>query len=199
MTDKTSFTSYEWQQLLQSVMMSSMAVSAADPSGLWGMLKEGLAGAGALSKMDSKDDENELVRAIVADYGTSEGRTIARDGLKEKFNGAKPAEIKEKSIEALRQTALLLDTKTPDQSQAVKLWLRNIGERVAEASKEGGFLGFGGVLVSEAEKATLDEISDALGLSVLNQAPPFLNRKTGVSSRNAANKTAQKKLLAKRP
>jgi len=35
---------------------------------------------------------------------------------------------------------------------------------VAEASTEGGFLGFGGVRVSDAEKATLTEISSALGL-----------------------------------
>jgi hypothetical protein len=34
---------------------------------------------------------------------------------------------------------------------------------VAEASKEGGFLGIGGVQVSEAEKATLAEIAAALG------------------------------------
>ncbi len=47
MSDKSSFTPDEWHQILQSVMMSSMAVSAADPSGLWGMLKEGFAGTGA--------------------------------------------------------------------------------------------------------------------------------------------------------
>jgi hypothetical protein len=36
---------------------------------------------------------------------------------------------------------------------------------VAEASKEGGFLGFGGVQVSEAERTTLAEISAALNLA----------------------------------
>ena len=128
------------------------------------MLKEGFAGAGALSKVNTKDSANELIREIVADYGTSEGRTVARDGLKEKLSGAAPADIKAKSIDALRQTAQLLDTKSPNQSHAVKVWLFDIGERVAEASKEGGFLGFGGVRVSDAEKATLEEISDALGL-----------------------------------
>jgi len=35
---------------------------------------------------------------------------------------------------------------------------------VAEASKEGGFLGFGGVQVSDAERATLDEVGKALQL-----------------------------------
>jgi len=38
-------------------------------------------------------------------------------------------------------------------------------QHVAEASKEGGFLGIGGVRVSEAEKATLTEISSALKLA----------------------------------
>jgi hypothetical protein len=36
---------------------------------------------------------------------------------------------------------------------------------VAEASAEGGFLGIGGVQVSDAEKATLGDISKALGTS----------------------------------
>jgi hypothetical protein len=34
-----------------------------------------------------------------------------------------------------------------------------------EASAEGGFLGFGGVPVSEAEKATLAQISANLGVA----------------------------------
>jgi len=34
----------------------------------------------------------------------------------------------------------------------------------AEAAAEGGFLGFGGVQVSEAEKATLADIAKALGV-----------------------------------
>jgi hypothetical protein len=36
------------------------------------------------------------------------------------------------------------------------------GRRIA---KEGGFLGFGGIQVSEAEKATLTEISAALNVT----------------------------------
>jgi hypothetical protein len=36
---------------------------------------------------------------------------------------------------------------------------------VAEASSEGGFLGIGGVQVSDAEKATFGDIAKALGTS----------------------------------
>jgi len=46
-------------------------------------------------------------------------------------------------------------------------WLRGISQKVAEASMEGGFmeggfLGVGGVRVSDAEKATLADIAKAL-------------------------------------
>ena len=40
-----------------------------------------------------------------------------------------------------------------------------MSKNVAEASSEGGFLGIGGVQVSDAEKATLADISRALGTS----------------------------------
>ena len=39
MTDKTNFTKEEWTLLLESPMIAGMAVTAADPSGLWGLLE----------------------------------------------------------------------------------------------------------------------------------------------------------------
>ena len=39
MADKTNFTKEEWTLLLESPMIVGMAVTAADPSGLWGLLR----------------------------------------------------------------------------------------------------------------------------------------------------------------
>jgi hypothetical protein len=55
-----------------------------------------------------------------------------------------------------------VDTKAGTDAPAFKSWLTAIAERVAAASNEGGFLGFGGVAISDAEKATLEEVSGAL-------------------------------------
>ena len=68
-------------------------------------------------------------------------------------------------LETLSQTAAVLDAKAPNDAGGFKAWLRGISERVASAASEGGFLGFGGVRISDAEKATLGEISEALKLS----------------------------------
>ena len=48
MADKSNFTPDEWKLLLESVTMAAVAVSAADPSGLWGLLKESFAEGSAL-------------------------------------------------------------------------------------------------------------------------------------------------------
>ena len=97
MADKTSFTKDEWTLLLKSPMIAGMAVTAADPSGLWGLLKESFAGGAALTKVATDANANALVKAVVTDFSTGEGRTAARDGLKAEFAGAKPADIKTKS------------------------------------------------------------------------------------------------------
>ena len=164
MANKTNFTPEEWKLLLESPMMTSMAVTAAEPSGLWGMLKESFAGATDLAKAASDAGANPLVKAVATDFATSEGRSTARDDLKAKLAGSKAGDIKAKTIESLKQVSALLDTKAPADAAAFKGWLRQISEHVAEAAGEGGFMGFGAVKVSEAEKATLSDISRALGV-----------------------------------
>ena len=165
MADKSNFTADEWKLLLESVTMAGIAVSAADPSGLWGLLKESLASGTELVKAKMDPGSNPLIKAVVADFESAEGRTTARDGLKEKLKGLKPAEIPAKCIETLRQAAAVVDAKAPADASAFKAWLRQISQHVAEAATEGGLLGIGGVRVSDAEKATLKEISSALRLA----------------------------------
>ena len=164
MADKSSFTPDEWKLLLESVMMAGMAVTAAEPSGLWGLLKESFAAGSELAAVKMNAGSNPLVKAVAADFETAQGRSTARDGLSEQLKGKKPAEITAKCIETLRQAGAAVDAKAPGDAAAFKGWLRQISQHVAEAAPEGGFLGFGGVPVSDAEKATLKDISSALKL-----------------------------------
>jgi hypothetical protein len=164
MADKTNFTKDEWALLLKSPMIAGMAITAAEPSGLWGLLKESFAGGEALAKVAADANANALVKAVVSDFSSGEGRSAARDGLKADFAGGKPADMKAKSVDMLRQVAALVNAKAPGDAAAFKGWLRQISQSTAEAASEGGSLFGGGVQVSDAEKATLGEISNALGV-----------------------------------
>jgi hypothetical protein len=165
MATKTDFTAEEWGQVLGSVMMAGMAVTLADPSGLIGLTKEGLASGSALVAAKSDPKANALIKSVVSDFETSEGRAAARGMVKSKLAGKQASEMKGIILEALGQSAALVDTKAPDDAAGFKAWLRQMSEQVANAASEGGFMGFGGVRVSEAEKATLEEISEALKLT----------------------------------
>jgi hypothetical protein len=164
MADKTSFTKDEWALLLRSPMNAGMAITAAEPSGLWGLLKESFAGSAELAHAAADPNANPLIRAVVADFMSGDGRAVARDGLKAEFANSKPAEMKTKAIDSLRQISAVLDAKAPADAAAFKTWLRQISQKTAEAASEGGGLFGGGTKVSDVEKATLGEISTALGI-----------------------------------
>ena len=164
MTDKQSFTPEDWTKILESTMLAGIAISAADPSGLWGTLKEAFASREALAASKFVVS-SKLVREVVADLQTSEGRSIVQEAVNRQVSGANSAEIVHRSIEVLREVSKILDEKAPDEAAAFKTFLMGISQKVAEASSEGSFLGFGGVRVSDAEKATLEDIAKALGLA----------------------------------
>lgn len=161
MTNKQSFTPEEWNKLLESMMLAGMAVSVADPNGWWGEIKEAFASRSAIGS--SARQSNELIRAVIAELEIAEGRSVIQEALRKRVAGAQPAEIVQRSLDNLREVSAILDAKAPNDATAFKAWLRGISQRVAEASREGGFLGFGGVKVSDAEKATLADIAKALG------------------------------------
>jgi hypothetical protein len=164
MATKADFTPDEWKTLIQSPLVVGLAVSAADPSGLFGMLKESMASASALLKAKADPGADALVKAVAGDFETSEGRTAAQEGIKATFSAAKPAEIKAKAIDELKSVSAVLAAKAPADASAYKAWLVGVANSVAEAASEGGFLGFGGVQVSDAEKATIADIAAALGV-----------------------------------
>ena len=163
MANKASFTPDEWTKVMESVAVTGMAVPAVDPSGIWGMLKEALVGGAALAAAKADANANELVKAVIADFETAEGRGAVQEALKQRFADSKPGDVVPRALEILRQASAVLDAKAPADAPAFKSWLNGVAAKVAEASTEGGFLGFGGVKVSEAEKATLADIAKALG------------------------------------
>ncbi len=81
MATKTNFTAEEWGRLLASPMVAGMAITAADPSGVWGLLKEGMAGGWALLEARQNAQANPLVKDVAQDFSTAEGRSVARAAL----------------------------------------------------------------------------------------------------------------------
>jgi hypothetical protein len=164
-TNKSAFSEEEWKTILASPMLASTAVSMADPNGIWGVLQEGMASARALLDAKKDSNANELIKALVSEIETSEGREKAKQALKGELTAKTPSEVKAQALAGLGRVSQILAKAAPSDAAAFKTWLTQIAERVAESSTEGGFMGFGGVKVSNAEKASIAEISTALGVA----------------------------------
>jgi hypothetical protein len=121
--DKQSFTPEEWTKILESTMLAGMAVSATEPSGLWGLMKEGFASSSALAQAKADADSSEIVKAVVAEYTTSEGRSSVQEALRKRFAGAKPGDAVQRSLDNLREVSAILAAKPPGDAPAFNVWL----------------------------------------------------------------------------
>ena len=104
-------------------MLAGMAVSAAEPSGLWGLMKEGFASSSALAQAKADADSSEIVKAVVAEYTTSEGRSSVQEALRKRFAGAKPGDAVQRSLDNLREVSAILAAKPPGDAPAFNVWL----------------------------------------------------------------------------
>jgi hypothetical protein len=163
MSEKSDFSPVEWRRLTQAPLIAGYAVSAADPSGFIGLLQEAFAAARALSDARAMPGDA-LIKSVADELLTAHGRAEAREGVRTIVQGAGLDEIKTRALDALREVGALLDARAGEHAAPFKSWLLDTARKVAQAGLEDTFLGFGGIRMSEKEKATLVEISQALGL-----------------------------------
>jgi hypothetical protein len=162
MGSKSAFTPEEWGDLLRAPLMAGLAVSAASPSGLLGAIQEATALSRLLVEAKKSAGTNPIVEAVVQDLMTAEGREQAKPPA---ILGKGADEIRKEALDSVRRAAAVIGRKDPDEALGYKEWIGSIARTVAEASKEGGFLGFGGTKVSEAEVSTLRDLDGILGIS----------------------------------
>lgn len=164
MTEKTAFTALEWDLLRLVPALVSAGMSSADRSGFFATVKEASAGIRSMSE-SYRGSDVELLQAFADDRSTP-GIPDPRELLGEGDRAQQRMNLKTEVMSRLQQALSLLEQKaTPEEIRAYKQMLHDVAENVAEASKEGGFLGFGGVRVSERERNFLEELDQMLGLA----------------------------------
>lgn len=163
------YTDEEWMLIAGTPSMIGSAMAGAASSGM-GTVKELMANMRTVVEAKQMYPENDVVQAIVS---KPENRAQAKEDFKayrknamvriKENNITKPSEIKDMAIGDLKAVLALLQAKEIESHVTeYKHWVLNIAQTVAEAAKEGGVLGFGGVRVSEEEEAFLQELSTLL-------------------------------------
>ncbi len=160
MATKENFTPQEWEMLLEAPMTAGLAIAASSPSGLVGVAKESYAIARALAEVKERGSSDPLVKAVADEL--VQNRSAAKP---ENLQGQNPEALVSQAAARLGQVSAVLGQKAGPDAQGFKEWLIGIAIAVAQAAKENTTLGFGGVEVSDAEKAAVLQLAQALGVA----------------------------------
>src|SRR5215469_8434946 len=161
MLTKNNFTAEDWTTLRDTPYLVGLATLLAEPSGL-GTIKESI--AIAMSLRENQASEVPLIRDL-----TNVAETQAtQNSLRGRFAGSQTAlsknVIRDLALEHARSSiAILSDKAEPEEIDAYRKLLYGLAEKVANASREGGVLGFGGKAVSAAEQSFLDDLQNTIG------------------------------------
>lgn len=162
MSNKRDYTAEEWQLLLDVPAAVGTAVMQAGKSGI-GSIKEAMALASGILGARKGYEGVELVEALVnARIENGEKSTI--ETFSSPYRELTPDQICEDALEKCRAAVLILDAKATSEEKTRYLdWSISLAERVANAAKEGGFLGIGGERVSQEEKDVIAAVRAAFG------------------------------------
>jgi len=144
-------------RVLRAPFVAGMAITIADPGGPIEISKEGMA---TIRTATVPPSQEELLAAAALDINAM---------LQQKQNPAKdfkPTSAPTAGAEILNELravdAVVAAKATPEETQAFRAWLVATAQAAADAAKEGGFMGFGAVQVSEGEQKMLDQLRSAL-------------------------------------
>jgi hypothetical protein len=158
MTTKSVFSEDEWAQVVRAPFVAGLAVSLSDPGGPIEMGKEQMAAVRGAMNPPSRD---ELLTDLALDV---QAMTQQREHPLKGYRPARGGDPREALLEELRTTRVVVETKaTSEEATAFSRWMVAVAQAVADAAKEGGFMGIGATRVSEREQSGLDQVRAAVG------------------------------------
>ena len=162
MATRTDFSTEQWQALRNAPQLVALATAAAGNSGVFGSLAEGLATASTFAA--ALRGQQPLLREIFA----KEEMQSAHEQIKTSIDSltdrtAMVASVQKAAIDATKAALAALAAKgaTAD-ADAYRTLLTGLGDKIANAATEGGFLGFGGERVSAGERQVLAQLKSAV-------------------------------------
>jgi hypothetical protein len=161
-TTRDDYTTEEWQAILTAPYLAAMLIIVSDMN--LGFLSE----IGSLTQAIQASiggSKSELVRALAADAITKEQQQKIQDRMASFKGEQDQAALQGGMMQAIVEAAGVVSAKSPDEGQVYRAWLIYLAGQTAEGSKEGGFLGFGAVRVSDKEKSAMDDLAEALGVA----------------------------------
>jgi len=166
MNIQNNYSAEDWERINLLPSIVGAATACAGTNGLFGMVKESMGSVQTMLAGVKLYPDNQLIKAVSPDMtdrkAAKQTAMAQREAFKTKMKNADIKKREDLMRLALDETMSVMKT-LPAGIAEFKEWVQSIAQKVAEAAKEGGFLGFGGTAVSEGEQQFLNDLKLALG------------------------------------
>ncbi|GCE05798.1 hypothetical protein [Dictyobacter aurantiacus] len=163
MINRTDFTDHEWKQLEDLPIIIGSGIVAISRSGAIGKIKEAMSLISGPREAAKQFPANQLIQELLSSEGTKSSQE--EDHEKVLFVND-PAQVTGFLMERCREVVTILDSKVSvEEANDYKRWIVASAEHVANTSKSGGFLGFGGKHIDDREAQFLQTLRETLGIS----------------------------------
>lgn len=159
MADKNTFTTEEWATLRQVPHIVGMAI-AGSGGGVVGAVKEALSAARTMA--ENAQNASGVIRDICNPEEAKAAEENLRKLVMDNVTTMTPDKLKQMAVDSASKATTILKEKAGSEVEAYGDFVLNVADSVSKAAKEGGFLGFGGELVSAGETAVISSVSAAL-------------------------------------
>ncbi len=161
MATRNSFTSQEWDVLAKTPDAVCLAMIAAQAGGA---VEERNAFFEAWKiSADQVFADNQLVLTLIRERDALGGDIAFEAQRSETFSALDAGVTREAAMQFCRSAGELLRAKVGAADfDAYHQWLLFLAHRIAQSSKTGSFLGFGGQAVADAERDLMNDITTAL-------------------------------------
>ena len=155
MSKQSDYTAEEWKTISSAPLMAGLLVTVSDLSGPIGTTKEAIAVIRGVVDTAAATS-NELIKSVAEGIKLKGGRPDLPDLPNDRDS------VRTALIDSCKQAVAVVEQKSPAEAEEYKQWLTSLAQKTAEASKEGGFLGIGGVKISDEESAAVNDLTSAL-------------------------------------
>lgn len=164
MSKMSDYTQDEVEKLMAAPMVVSMYVMGSSLSGPIGLVKEMMAGVNTAIEAGKQAAPDSLFHELWSEQNMKAQQDKMQQETKESTAGAQNMDqAKAKMLDELKASVGIVSAKgSPEEVAAFKKLLSEAAANVANAAKEGGFMGIGGTLVNDAEKSALSDLQNAL-------------------------------------
>lgn len=167
MVTKNDFSPADWTTLRDTQYLVGFATLLAGSSGI-GTIKE----LAALSRgiIENQASDVPLIRDLTGMTEMQAAQNSLKQSLSQQQNKPNPDAIRRLALERALATTTILAKASKEEKDAYNKLLYKIAEKVANAAREGGILGFGGTQVSEGERSFLNDLRSTLQLEEVKHA-----------------------------